>query len=110
MVYIVCTIYTITPSVLCISMYRKTKNIRPVWMIQTGRILELMIRFELTTYALPRRCATDCATSANVADELKSANFAPPNKLYTTYLMEPVVRLPVSHNVIYYTLFRYKSQ
>ena|GEM_PF-6418456 len=26
--------------------------------------LELMIGLEPTTYALPRRCATDCATSA----------------------------------------------
>lgn len=29
-----------------------------------GYPLELMIGLEPTTYALPRRCATDCATSA----------------------------------------------
>ena len=28
-------------------------------------VLELMIGLEPTTYALPRRCATDCATSAS---------------------------------------------
>ncbi len=27
--------------------------------------MELMIGLEPTTYALPRRCATDCATSAS---------------------------------------------
>lgn len=30
----------------------------------TSKSMELMIGLEPTTYALPRRCATDCATSA----------------------------------------------
>ncbi len=44
----------------------RPKTQRPGMFTHTGFPLELMTGFEPVTYALPRRCATTCATSATL--------------------------------------------